>query len=143
MHPVRGPVLLLKNSRLFENAVPDQQVNDPRREDSFDAVKPCIRLPYERTHEAHFIKAQWQAVAPAYDVVELHVKRMGWLLRCWLSTYLGRAHSPIFVPEWQSEGYVRDADGVALMHLRRSPWVTLRPGQGIRVCRATANVQKV
>lgn len=51
-------------------------------------------------------------------------------------------HYPIKVPEWDGKGYIRDkADGCALMHLRRSPWVSVKPGQGIAVvkCRCLPN----
>lgn len=90
---------------------------------------------------AHFAKDQWQDVVPEYEVLELHVKRMVWVLRYLLSTYLGRDHCPIAVLEWNGEGCLRDADGVVLMHLRRSPWVTLPTGSTLGSCGAIASVR--
>ena len=46
----------------------------------------------------HFAKAHWQDVVPQYDALELHVKRMRWVLRYWLSAYQGRDQCPIAVP---------------------------------------------
>ena len=131
-----------KHSKLFEYALPGRQVNHPDREQSHYDLKAWIRVLYERTHVAHLAKAQWQHVVPEYDMLELHVHRMTWVLRYWLSTYLGRDQYPIVVPEWNGKGYVRDEDGVALMHLRRSPWVTLKPGQGIKVVTCDCKCEK-
>lgn len=133
-----------KNSKYFKNALPGQQVEDSRRVGRPDDVEAWISVLHERTQHAHFAKAQWQDVVPEYDVLELHVKRVGWVVEYWLSTYRKRGQYPICVPEWNGAGYIRDEDGVALMHLRRSPWVTLRPGEGIRVvsCNCSPNKAK-
>lgn len=74
---------------------------------------------------------------PAFDDIDLHVKRLGWVARYWLSTHLGRDSYPIPNPERNGEGYIMDKDGGALLCLRRLPMV--RPGQGIRVvsCKGT------
>ena len=66
-----------KNSKYFASALPGQQVNDSRQGGRPDDVEAWIRVLHERTQQAHFAKGQWEDVVPEYDVLELHVKRLG------------------------------------------------------------------
>lgn len=71
---------------------------------------------------------------PDYDVLELHVKRLRWVVSYWLSSHCTSNEYPVPVPEYTDLGYVKAGEGdgeVALMLMRRQPWVTLMPGQGV------------
>lgn len=95
------------------------------------------------TYLTHFKKAHWQKVVPDFDVLELHVKRLRWVLSYWLSSHCTSNEYPVPVPDYTALGYVKAGEGdgeVALMLMRRQPWVTLMPGQGIHEVRCRCPV---
>lgn len=122
-----------KNKKLFESPDPGKQVKGGVEP---DPTKEWIDHIAWRTYVKHFGRAHWQKVVPDFDVLELHVLRLRWVISYWLSSrcITPATQYPVPVPEYDGLGYCKDGEGdaeAALMVMRRQPWVTLKPGEGI------------
>lgn len=85
----------IKSKPLFKNSLPGHQV-DPllapeKREGAVDETKPWVTAIHERTSEKWFGEGEIRSAAPNYDVKELSVLRMSWLVEYWLSVVPVRA----------------------------------------------------
>lgn len=137
-----GLAYFVKNRKLFDNPVPGRQVNDANRPGESDELEPWIEDLVRWTHFEHFSKGQYQKQAPDYDVTCLQVQRMVLLMAFWLSIFKDESEYSIQVPEWEHTGYIKDKkDGQALMHLRRTPWVTVKAGKKMVVVKCTCKNQ--
>ncbi|CAM9936257.1 unnamed protein product, partial [Pylaiella littoralis] len=135
-----GLVYFEKNKKLFQVPDPGKQVKGGEEP---DPTKDWIEHMVKLTHFKHFANAHWQKVVPDFDVIELHVKRMRWVLSYWLSSH--GSEYPNRVPGYGDLGYVQTGEGdseVALMLMRREPRVTLMPGQGICEVRCKCALKK-
>ncbi|CAM9931446.1 unnamed protein product, partial [Pylaiella littoralis] len=111
---------------------------DPKkRNGAIDETKAWVAAIHVRTSEAAYGQGKVREAAPNYDVLELCVLRMEWLVEYWLSVVPVSAagsepseNYPISVPGWNNKGYLKDpqVDGCCRMLLRREPKVTIWPG---------------
>ncbi|CAB1096161.1 unnamed protein product [Ectocarpus sp. CCAP 1310/34] len=112
-------------------------VDPKKRNGAVDETKAWVDAIHVRTSEAAYGQGKVREAAPNYDVLDLCVLRMEWLVEYWLSIVPVSAagsepseNYPIAVPEWNNKGYLKDpeVDGCCKMLLRREPKVTIWPG---------------
>lgn len=130
----------------------DEFVAPSARNGQVDDTKDWIKAIHERTSVKWYGEGEIRRAAPNYDVIELCVFRMSWLVEYWLAVVpVGRTFQevssgyPIEVPDWTNSGYLPNSsvEGGCMMLLRRVPKVTIWPGGSETMkCRCSSTAGK-